>query len=320
MVALRILNLEPSDYSPKAQAILAENFAVDNGPYTRAELINIIKDYDAIIVRLNHHIDDEILAAANKLKVIVTATTGLNHIDIEAANRRNIDILSLREEREFLDTIRATTEHTFALMLALIRRIPAAHADVLTGNWRRDEFKGIELSGRKLGVYGYGRLGAQVARLGLAFGMRVLVHDVGEVKTSDQIKLVSREDLLKLSDIISLHVSYNKQNDKLINKEAFSMMKPGVLFINTARGELVDEEALLNVLQRGHMAGAAIDVVQGENRDITPWVIHDPLVSYARHHSNLIITPHTGGATYDSMEKTEIFMAEKLRRWYQSQS
>ena len=311
----RILNAESTGYSGKALEILRQCGTVENADLNRQELQKRIKNHEALIIRLGHQIDAEILNAAPKLKTIVTATTGLNHIDLAETEKRGITVLSLRGEREFLETISATAEHTFGLILALIRKIPGANCDVAAGRWNRDAFKGQELAGKTLGIIGYGRLGKIVARYAAAFGMNILAHDP---QPSDEVRFVSLDQLLQQSDIISLHAAYTPETENMINATCFSQMKQGAYFINTARGELVDESALLHALQTGHLAGAALDVLRGEYSGRANWAKKDPLIRYAQKNDNLIITPHIGGATTDSMEKTEIFMANKLKKFIES--
>jgi D-3-phosphoglycerate dehydrogenase / 2-oxoglutarate reductase len=313
---LSILNLEPEGYSPQANALLGKIGYVTEGPLDRTALIERISHFDIMIVRLGHQIDGEILAAAANLRIIVSATTGLNHIDVEEAEARGIQILSLQKERDFLDTIYATAEHTWALLLGLIRKLPQAHQHVVSGGWDRNRFKGTELHGRALGIIGMGRLGSKVAGYGKAFGMKVmgcdLLQDVSELQGVGSTTL---EKLLSESEVISLHVNYTPENHGMINQQAFERMKPGALFINTARGELVDEAALLEALNSGILGGAALDVLCGE---VTGWNMSTDLIEYAKQHENLILTPHIGGCTVDSMGKTEVFMAEKLRRFLET--
>jgi D-3-phosphoglycerate dehydrogenase len=309
---MKILNLEPQDYSAEAHALLEKAGTVDNGPLSRAALKKSIKNYNVLVVRLGHKIDTEVLSAANNLKIIITATTGLNHIDVDEAEKRGIEILSLKGEREFLDNIHATAEHSFALLLSLIRKIPASACDVHDGKWNRDSFKGTELNGRTIGIIGYGRIGSKVAKYAEAFRMNVIANDILDIPG---VNITDLNSLLSQSDIVSLHVPYSANTHHMIDRSRFQQMKKGALFINTARGEIVDESALLEALKSGHVAGAALDVLQGENSGKKSWVKNDPLWKYARKNSNLLITPHTGGATYDSMSKTEVFMAHKFLKW-----
>lgn len=317
-MVIRVLNLEPESFNPEALSIL-ESFAdVESVNLTREELKEVIAKYDALIVRLGYKIDEEIISKAQNLKAIVTATTGLNHINVQACDNRGIAVLSLKEETDFLKTITATAEHTMGLLLALLRHIPSSYADVQNKNWNRNLFKGVELSGKTIGIIGYGRLGKMVAHYSAAFNMNVLAHDKITIAASDGIRMVSLDEILRTSDIISLHVSYSQDAHNLLDGEAFNVMKKNAIIINTSRGEMIDEEALLKALKEGKIAGAALDVLSGEYADRVDWARHDPLIAYASQHSNLIITPHIGGATYDSMYKTELFMAHKLKAFISS--
>ena len=313
---ISILNVEPEAYSEEARRILQECAVVTEAPLSREELIARISEYDGLILRLGHRIDREVFAAAPRLKFVATNTTGLNHIDVEEAQRRGIEVISLRGERTFLDTVTATAEHAWGLLLALIRHIPDAHCHAQAGGWERNLFKGIELSGRTLGVIGYGRLGSKVAQYGLTFGMRVMANDIETFPPQPGIEFASLDETLKQADVISLHVPCAPATLDLIGQRELALMKPGAYLVNTSRGEVLNEDALLDALNSGHLAGAALDVLREENTGNPDWMRHDRLVEYARSHSNLLITPHIGGATADSMAKTECFIAQKIRdRW-----
>lgn len=309
---LRILNLEPKGFSQEANIILNSLGQIDEGPLTREMLLKKIGHYDVVIVRLAHQINQEILEHAKKLKVIVSATTGLNHIDTDYAEKQGIKILSLKGETEFLNEVYATAEHTWALLLSLIRKLPQAYMHVLNGDWNRDPFKGSELHGKTLGIIGLGRLGRKVAGYGLAFGMKVIATDIAPLQVIPEgVLLTSLHELLADSDIISLHANYNSSNHKMIGQLEMSRMKSGCIFINTARGELVDEVALLDALRNKQLSAVALDVLVGENDNC---ISSSELLNYSKTNNNLLITPHIGGATNESMYKTEIFMANKLLR------
>lgn len=307
---MRILNLEPDGYSADALKILQSHGDVVYGPLTRDDLLLALPSIDILVVRLGHQIDRKAIEAGKSLKAIVTATTGLNHIDIDAATERNIAVLSLKGEQEFLKTVHATAEHTMALMLALMRRLPFAHQSVMDGQWNRDLFKGGELEGKTLGILGLGRLGSKVAHYAKAFGMRVIAYDTDPSCVFDGVETVnSAADLARTSDIVSVHIPSNKHNRHFVNVHFLSAMRPGSRIINTARGDVLDQAALISALQSGHLSGAALDVLEEEYQGSMGT---SALVEYARGHHNVIITPHIGGATQESMHKTEIFMARKL--------
>lgn len=315
MRRLRVLNAESHEYADSARAILRSFADLVEGQDDRAALLSALSAHDALIVRLGHRVDEEVLLSAPALRVIVSATTGLDHIDLEAAKRRGVDVLSLKGETEFLTRVTATAEHTWALLLALMRKVPAAIADVRDGHWRRDLFRGGELAGRTLGVIGYGRLGRMVARYGLAFDMRVLVYDTRPSTTlSDGIGSCTLEQLIAEADVVSLHVPLDATTRGMIGRTEIARMKKGSILLNSSRGEIIDSEALLDALARGHLAGAGLDVVPDELPG-TGTMSTNRLVEYARRQENLLVTPHIGGATWESMRKTEEFMADRLRQW-----
>lgn len=312
----KILNLEPSDYSPEARRIIESRADLQDGPITRTSLKKNIADYYGIIVRLGHKIDKDLFDHAEQLKVIVSATTGLNHIDISEAKSRGITILSLKGETDFLETVTATAEHTIGLMLSLIRHTPHAYNSVMDGTWDRNLFKGHDLYGKTLGIIGYGRLGKLVAKYATAFGMAVIAYDTKDIPHDETVESASLNEVLSRSDIITLHASYSPENERFIDKTCFEKMKKGAVFINTARGEIIDEQALLDALKTKHLSGAALDVISNEQALLSVSISDNPLYKYARKYNNLILTPHIGGATYDSMYKTEIFMAHKLIKFF----
>lgn len=304
MMRYKILNAESKGYSGKAKAVLAKVAEVDYfDRLSAAEIRKRISEYDGLIVRLDNHIGEDILKNAKRLLFIASATTGLDHIDTAYAKSRSIEVLSLKGETEFLKNVYATAEHTFALILALTRKIPFAHTDAVRGRWNRHEFIGSELNGKTLGIIGYGRVGKMVAGYARGFGMKVAAYDIG---TGNLNKL------LKISDIISVHLPLNKNTEGMITAGLFAKMAKRPYFINTSRGHIVNERALLSALRSGRIKGAAIDVIkEARSRNIG----NSPLIKYARAHDNLIITPHIAGATRESMEKTEVFIANKIARY-----
>jgi D-3-phosphoglycerate dehydrogenase / 2-oxoglutarate reductase len=311
----KILVAEAGGFSAEAVAVLRQVGEVVLADLDRQGLLSAVRDTDLLIVRLRHHIDAEVMAAAQHLKVIATPTTGLNHIDVLEATKRNIKVLSLRGETQFLRDVRATAEHTMSLIFALLRQVPLAVRHVQGGGWNRDLFKGRELCGKTIGIIGYGRLGRIVARYLKAFDTRVLTSDpyVEATVVEPNVTLVPLPQLLQEADLVSLHVNLCDETRDFFGRQHFAMMKVGAWFINTSRGELVDEEALLGALGSGRLSGAAVDVLSDER---SSGMADHPLVHYTRTHDNLIITPHIGGCTLESMEKTEVFLAEAIRATY----
>jgi D-3-phosphoglycerate dehydrogenase len=307
----RILNVEPSGYSAEARALIMELGTVAEKEMSRSELLSELGSYDVLIVRLSHQIDRKLIEAGRSLLAIVTATTSLDHIDVDYAQVHGIAILSLQGETKFLQSINATAEHTWALLLALVRRIIPASLDAGIGNWNRDAFKGHELCGKHLGLVGLGRIGKKVADYGQAFGMDVGAYDPFTREWKEGVWRASAlPELLKWSDVLSLHVPLNSETRGLIGKDELALIPQNAVIINTSRGQLIDEKTLVEALENGRMAGGALDVIAHE-RD-AELRRKSRLLSYAKTHDNLIITPHLGGATHESMAKTEIFMARKL--------
>jgi D-3-phosphoglycerate dehydrogenase len=314
---------ESSRFSPDALRLLESLGRVELADVqNRAELLTKVSRADILWVRLRHRIDAEVMDAAPRLRAIATATTGLNHIDLDETKHRNIRVISLRDHTDFLRDIYATAEHTMALIFALIRQVPAATRHVTDGGWNRDLFVGRELHGKKAGIVGYGRVGRMVARQLAAFGMHVVAADPAlqaksaETETEDGVEVASLETLLATSDLVTLHVNFNEKTRGFFGASQFALMKPNAWFVNTSRGELVDEAALLGALRRGRIAGAALDVLSSED---SSGMAANPLVQYARDHHNLLITPHIGGCTVESTAKTEIFIAQQIAAFLQPQ-
>ncbi|HLG98181.1 MAG TPA: NAD(P)-dependent oxidoreductase [Bryobacteraceae bacterium] len=302
-----VLISESAGFCPSAAQRLREFAEVRLADLDRGELLSQVRDVDVLWVRLRHQIDREVFEAAPHLRMIATATTGLNHVDLEEARRRNVKVVSLKDAQEFLRSVPATAEHTIALALALLRNVPAAAEHVRHGYWNRDLFRGRDLCGKTAGLVGYGRIGRLVSRYLSAFGVRVLATDRNVNLPEAGVAMVSLQELLEQSDIVSLHASYSQENAGMIGRREFECMRPGTWFINTARGELVDEKALIDALRDRTLAGAALDVLAEENTGR-----NRELIEYARQNGNLLITPHIGGCTQESMEKTEIFLAGRL--------
>lgn len=316
MTDLRILNAEPDAYSEKAANILRSLGKVDLVQLNRAELLDCIDQYDVLIVRLGFQIDEEVFQKATRLKAVVTATTGVDHIDMTAAEKHGVKLLCLRGEYEFLRSIPATAELTWGLLIALVRNLPGAINSVLADEWDREGFRGYDLTGKKLGILGLGRIGEKIARYGLAFGMHVAAYDIDPAKKMPGVdNLASMDALFDWSDVVTLHVPLNESTVNLVGETQLSRMQDGYL-VNTARGAVLDEGALLKALQDDNLRGAAVDVICNE-RGLTESA--SPLIEYAKEHDNLLITPHIGGASFDSMAATEIFMANKLKSYLETQ-
>ncbi len=236
------------------------------------------------------------LALARRLQLFVAAATGADHVDAGALARQGVPLLTMQDQQEVLREITATAEHAWLLLLACARRLRGATEDVLHGGWRRQAFAGMMLRGKILGVIGCGRLGQWMARYAETFGMRILGYDPHVSPWPEGIERRALWPLLEASDVVSVHAPLNEQTRHLLGPEAFRRLKPGAVLVNTSRGAVVDEQALLAALERGQVAAAGLDVLEGE-----PNIARHPLVRYARTHTNLIITPHLGGCTPEAL-------------------
>ena len=315
MSGIRIFNVEPEGYSPKAREVLGTLGEVTEKTCNRDGLLAAVAECEVLIARFGHHMDRELFAAATRLRALVSATTGLDHIDLEAAAAHDVTVLSLRGETEFLKGMSATAELAWGLLLSLLRRIPQATDSVKGGGWDRDAFRGNELRGKQLGILGLGRLGRMVAEYGRAFGMSVAAYDPYASDWPMGVEPCSAvEDLMEDAQVLSIHVPLNDETRGMIDATMLARLPEGAVLINTSRGAVVDEAALLEALGSGRLAGAGLDVVAEEFCGGPS----QALLAYARDHGNLIITPHMGGATVESMEKAEVFIAHKLVRFLES--
>ena len=308
-MTLRILIAEPDEFSPEALQALRRMASVDCRRLDQAGMRDALANYDVVWIRLALEVRERDLPPVPRCRVLVTATTGTDHVDSASLDRVGIRLLSLRGRREFLEGITATAELALGLILSLVRHVPFAFDDVRAGRWDRDSFLGRQLSGLTAGIVGYGRLGRMMGHYLLALGMEVLAFDLiaGEMQAGVK-RSESLESLLAASDVVTVHVSLNETSEGLFSSRAFGAMKKGALLVNTSRGAVVDEEALLRALESGQLGGAALDTVRDEiGLDAT-----SPLIRYAAEHRNLILTPHIGGAAADARERCEVFMAQRL--------
>lgn len=252
------------------------------------QLKAIIGDYDALIVRSQTKVGAEVIELGKKLKVIGRAGVGIDNIDIDAATRSGIVVVNAPTG----NTI-AAAEHTIALMLALARNVPQANSHLKSGKWQREQFVGTEIRNKILAIIGLGNVGSEVAKRAQAFGMRVIAHDPFVSKDyahNLKVELVSMDQLLKEADFITLHVPLTATTDKLIGRKELTKLKPTARIINCAQGGVIDEEALLEAIKAGKIAGAAFDVFDHEPVTDSPLFRED----------KIIVTPHLGASTIEA--------------------
>lgn len=310
---MKILNFDIHSFDDVPKALLRETAEIIDIKTPSDLDTKLCADVVAVVCRFGTRLDGSILAKMPALKAIATITTGTDHIDTEFCLKKGIEILSLKGEHSFLSEIHATPELTWGLLLSLIRHIPPAFERAKEGYWERAPFFGHELYGKTIAILGMGRVGKIVGRYAHAFGMEILGVNDNDVSELDYpFVLCSLEKALEQGDVVSLHLPLNPSTHHFIRKEHFEIMKKSAVFINTARGALVDESALLGALRENKIAGAALDVLEDETSGSGIAKMH-PLIQYASENNNLVITPHIAGMTFESMEKTNVFMANKLR-------
>ena len=302
---MKILCITPIKHLPGIYDYLQEFGKVDYYPESsREELYGLnIDKYDVLFCnpnKQNYLLDEEILKDFKG--VILTASTGLNHIDVDYCDKNDIKILSHKDDHgELLKDLPSTAELSFALMAAILRQIPMAFDDVRRGNWSYDSHMGHQLQGKTVGIIGHGRLGGMMAKYCKAFGMDVIVHD--PPKGQENLK-----KLLKLSDIISLHVHANKDTRDMIDKNFLNQIKKHCYIINTSRGEVVNEKDIVDFLGSGRLKGYATDVIADEygNRD------KSPILGGVKSGLNILVTPHVGGMTWEGQTKAYKWSINKL--------
>ena len=267
------------------------------------ELIALIGPFSGLIVRSQTRVTADVLNAGAKLRVVGRAGVGVDNVDVETATRRGIVVLNAPGG----NTV-STAEHAFSLLLAVARKIPQADANVRSKNWDKKNFEGVELYNKTLGVIGMGRIGSELSRRAIAFGMRVMAYDPYLSATRArtlQVEVVDElDDLLSSADFISLHTPLTAETRHIVDAVRLQKTKRGVRIINCARGGLIDEAALVQALQAGHVAGAALDVFE-----IEPLPADSPL----RGAPNLVLTPHLGASTVEAQESVGIEIAQSIR-------
>jgi D-3-phosphoglycerate dehydrogenase len=306
---MKLVITEPSHFSAKALQLLNSSFEVVKLKSIK-ELDKHLDDVEILFIRLGIYFNEQVLHEAKKLKIICSPTTGLDHIDIGFCKAKNIHIISLKGEVDFLGSIPSTAEHAFNLLNAVNRYLYLANYSVSKKIWDRNQFKSYNLHGKTLGLLGLGRVGKQIANYANTFHMKVVAYDVDvNQKQKNVVNLESPEELFIKSDFISIHIPLEKANIKFVNEKLIGLMKTTSCIINTSRGQVWDEVAIVEALINNKIRGIATDVVYSEmEKD----VFNSPIFRVNEQKYNCIITPHIAGATHDSMQMTEEFVVTKL--------
>jgi D-3-phosphoglycerate dehydrogenase len=272
----------------------------------RQELLNIISNYNVLVVRSAVKADEELIARGNNLELIGRAGTGVDNIDVVAAANKNIIVMNTPG----CNTISAA-EHTMSLLLSMCRQIPQANNSLKSEKWERKSFSGIELFGKTFGIIGLGKIGREVAIRAKSFGMNLIGFDpiISQETASELgIKLLRLEEIYPIADFISLHVPLTDETKNLFSKETIYKCKKGIRIINCARGGVINEADLLDALNDGHVAGAAIDVFESE-----------PVTDFGLiKHPNVIATPHLAASTLEAQEKVAVQLGNQILDWIQS--
>lgn len=291
--------------SPKGIALFQQctkfNVTVLKQRLPEAELLPLVKDVEAMVVRSETKITRKIMEAAPKLRVVGRAGVGVDNVDVETATQRGIVVMNTPSG----NTI-STAELTFSMLMALARKIPQAHASMKAGEWNRKAFQGVELYNKTLGILGMGRIGTEVARRAIAFGMRVLAYDpylTLSRANALQVELVELDEVFTRADFITVHMPMSDETKGMINAAAFAKMKPGARVLNCARGGIINEADLYEAIKSGKIAGAALDVYETE-----PLPKEFPL----RDLPQVIMTPHLGASTEEAQENVGIEVAEAI--------
>lgn len=280
-------------------------FEVDvRPPMGEAELAAIVGGYDGLIVRSTTRVTHNVVEAGTRLRVVARAGIGVDNIDVDAATRRGILILNSPE-----GNVVAAAEHTMAMILARARNVARGDRLLRKKEWRRKELMGIELSGRTLGIFGLGHIGLVVARLSKAFGMKVIASDPfipKEVAAAQEIELVEKDQLLARADIVTLHIPLGEKTRNFIGRNELRKMKRTAILAHCARGGIVDEEALVEALRNGWIAGAALDVFAREPLGDSPLLAED----------GVVLTPHLGGSTEEAHRKVSCDIAHQMVAYF----
>lgn len=299
---------ETEDFSSEALELLNTFSTVKMQNIAASEVRQALEDCDVFWFRLGFRITATELSGNLRCRWIVCPVTGIDHIDTNLCSKLGIEVLSLRGETDFLRSVVATAEFTLAGTLALMRRIPQASRSVLAGSWNRDAYKGTEILNRKVGIVGVGRLGQIVSGYFKALGAKVYGYDKQPFDESICTRIATVEELVSFVDIVTIHLSYQADTHHFFTNRLLNLMRPTAILINTSRGAIIKSEDLVAALTNKQIAGAVLDVLENE-----PFIVENPLLNYASANQNLLITPHIGGNTVESFEKTELFMVEKLK-------
>ncbi len=311
----KLLAITPISHIRGLESFLKRHFDLDKfEDPTQEVLLKIIHKYEIIFTNPNMskiYLSDKIIKKAKKLKVICTASTGTNHIDLDYTKKKKIKVLSLRNEKKIINQISSTAEHALALIMATVRNINKANMSVKRGYWDYRPFIGRQINNLIIGVIGYGRLGKMIVKYLIPLAKKILVYEKKKLNMKNFNKKVSQVSLKKLftnSDVITLHIHADKQNLNFINKKTLHLMKKNILIVNTSRGEIINELDLVNFLKKNKGSKYSTDVLKGEILN----KFKSEIYKYSKISDQVLITPHIGGMTLDAQELAYMGIAKKL--------
>jgi D-3-phosphoglycerate dehydrogenase len=310
---LRLLITESAAYEDVDLTLLKRVFEVHLMSSGDTDLERRIRDVqpNILLVGLGMTVGHTEIGAAQHLQLVVSPTTGSDHLDTELLQTRGIDILTLRDRQFVLEKVSSTAELAWGLLLTVARQIGRATESVSKGEWQRQRFMGVQLQGKTLGIVGLGRLGGYVADYGIAFKMLVIATDPNPASSRMDIELCSLDELVRRADVISIHVPLTATTRQMFNQSILEHIKVGGILINTSRGEVVDEVALATLVRSGHIGGYGTDVLSGDvgwDKEVQP----NPVTALIAEGFNVVATPHIGGYTHEAVRFTRRLVVDAL--------
>ena len=310
----KILAISRCDDLKKVKDNLEMLGSVSYKPNTKQdELKEIIHDYDILFVATNLKFDKSVWSLNSKIKIIATPSVGEDHLDLSYLNEKGVKIISLKGQAQFTKKIYSPAELSFCHLINISKKFNLAINSVRSGFWTTEGLMGNELYGKTIGIIGFGSVGGLMAKYCKAFGMKIITFDPYKIISDPEVEQINDLDsLLQRSDVVSLHASKNDHNHHLINKRSFELMKDSCIFINTSRGGLVDEKAMLEALKDSKIMGAGVDVLEGELSNKREDIIDIANLNELNNYKNLFITPHLGGSTFEGRTKRSEFTTQLI--------
>lgn len=314
---IRVLFTEPEAYDNSLRSELPSSWQCTFQSFTdEKELLKWVasKHYEIVFCRIGLAVSAMFFKVSTKTKILATPTTGLDHIDLDAASKAGVRVLSLRGEREFLSNITSTAEHAWGLLLACNRRLPQLVARTRSGSWMRDDLLMHQISFNTLGIIGLGRIGRMLSDYAHAFRMIVLAYDpyLKKDQFPDDVERVTLEHLLAESDHVVLASTYSPGDKVILGREQVMRMKPGATFVNVARGELADEAALVEAIDLGILRAVGVDVLPGDSCWTGIEEVTSPLIEKSVQSDRVLVTPHVGGYAREAVNETRRFIVQRV--------